>query len=155
MNSVATGPSVLHTLLLVSFGGIFGTILTLTVTWWRDRSKKAEEQRGKLRWLLAEILDNLEHINHYSLAGGRAKIQLLTQAWETVKGDTLDLNPDLTNSLRAAYAECWRFNCIVEYDLEKIPPGNGLLDASIQVKAGEVKTILADAHLKLTSHLGL
>ena len=154
MNSVAAGPSVLQTLLLVSFGGIFGTILTLTVTWWRDRAKRSEEQRRKLRWILAEILDNLEHIDHHSLAGGRAKIQLLTQAWETVKGDTLDFNPDITKSLRTAYAEVWRFNCIVKYDIE-IPPGHGLLSQPLEVKAREVKTALSDSHSKLTSHLGV
>jgi|CXWL01.1.fsa_nt_gi hypothetical protein len=154
MNAADTGASVLYTLLLVSIGGIFGTILTLTVTWWRDRSKKVDEQRGKLRWLLAEILDNLEHVEHYSLAGGRAKVQLLTQAWETVKGDTLDLGSDITKSLRAAYAEVWRFNCIVEYDL-RIPLGQGSFNQSLEVKGSEVKTALADAHVKLSSYLGL
>ena len=102
---------------MAASGGILGVILTLTVTWWRDRSKKAEEKRDKLRWLLAEIIDNLEHINHYSLAGGRAKVKLLTQAWETVKGDTLD--------------------------------------QSLEVKGSEVKTALTDAHVKLSSQLGL
>jgi hypothetical protein len=105
-------------LLFAASGGIFGVIITLTVTWWRDRSKKAEEQRRKLRWLLAEIIDNLGHASNYSLVGGRAKVKLLTQAWEEVKGETLDLAPDITTSLRAAYAEVWRFNCIVELILE-------------------------------------
>src|SRR5215831_4310841 len=48
MNTSATGLPIWHTLLLVSFGGIFGTILTLAVTVYRERSKKAEERRGKL-----------------------------------------------------------------------------------------------------------
>ena len=143
-----------YAILFAASGGILGVILTLTVTWWRDRSKKAEEKRDKLRWLLAEIIDNLEHINHYSLAGGRAKVKLLTQAWETVKGDTLDLNPDITKSLRAAYAEVWRFNSVLEYDL-KIPQGHGTLDQSLEVKGSEVKTALTDAHVKLSSQLGL
>jgi hypothetical protein len=154
MNAVASGSSIWHTFLLVSFGGIFGTILTLTVTWWRERSKKAEEQKGKLQWLLAEIIDNLEHVQRYSLAGGRAKVKLLTQAWETVKGDTLDLNPDLTKALRTAYAEVWRFNSILEYDI-RIPPGHGLLNEPLQVKAGEVEAALSDSQSKLTGHLGV
>ena len=144
-----------HTLLPAVLGGILGVCLTLLVTWLRDLSKRRAEQRSRLKWLLAEILDNLEHVEHYNLAGGRAKAKLLAQAWETVKGDTLGLNPDLTNSLRAAYAEVWRFNCIVEYDLEKIPPGDGRLDASIQVKSGEVKIALSDSQSKLKSHLGV
>jgi hypothetical protein len=143
-----------HALLFAAFGGIFGVILTLAVTEWRDRAKKREERRSRLRWLLAEIIDNLAHINRYSLAGGRAKVQLLTQAWETVKGDTLDLNPDITNSLRAAYAEVWRFNSIVEYDL-RVPPGHGSLDGSLEAKAAEVKTVLSDSHSKLAGHLGV
>jgi len=154
MNAAATGSSDLHTLVLVAFGGFFGVIFSLVVTAWRDRAKKREERRSKLRWLVAEILDNLEHINRYSLAGGRAKVQLLTQAWETAKGDTLDLNPDITKSLRAAYAEVWRFNSIVEYDL-RIPPGHGSLDGSLEAKAAEVRTVLSDSHSKLASHLGL
>jgi hypothetical protein len=154
MNAAAIESSDLHAILLVAFGGLFGVILSLVVTAWRDRAKKKEEQRSKLRWLLAEIIDNLEHVEHYSLAGGRAKVQLLTQAWEAVKGNTLDLNPDITKSLRAAYAEVWRFNRIVEYDLQ-IPPGHGSLDGSLEVKASEVKTVLAEAHSKLASHLGV
>jgi hypothetical protein len=142
-----------HALLFAASGGILGVILTLTVTWWRDRSKKADDKRDKLRWLLAEIIDNLVHVEHYSLAGGRAKVQLLTQAWETVKGDTLDLNPDITKSLRAAYAEVWRFNSLIEYDI-RIPPGHGSFDGALEVKAAEVKTVLADSHSKLASHLG-
>jgi hypothetical protein len=143
-----------NALLYVAFGGFFATILTLVVTWWRDRSKKAEEKKGKLRWLLAEIIDNMEHINRYSLVGGRAKVRLLTQAWETVKGDTLDLNPDITKSLRAAYAEVWRFNSILEYDL-RILPGHGTLDQSLEAQAAEVRTVLSDSHSKLASHLGV
>lgn len=134
MNAAATESSDLHTILLVAFGGLFGVILSLVVTAWCDRAKKKEERRSRLRWLLAEIIDNLEHVEHYSLAGGRAKVKLLAQAWETVKGDTLDLNPDITKSLRAAYAEVWRFNSIVEYDL-RIPPGHGSLDGSLEAKA--------------------
>lgn len=144
----------LHALLFAASGGILGVILTLTATWWRDRSKKAEEKRHKLRWLLAEIIDNMEHINRYSLVGGRAKVRLLTQAWETVKGDTLDLNPDITKSLRAAYAEVWRFNSILEYDL-RILPGHGTLDQSLEAQAAEVRTVLSDSHSKLASHLGV
>lgn len=154
MNAAATESSDLHTILLVAFGGLFGVILTLTVTWWRDRSKKAEEKRDKLRWLLAEIIDNLEHVKNYSLAGGRAKVKLLTQAWETVKGDTLDLTPDITKSLRAAYAEVWRFNSIVEYDL-RTPIGQGTLNTSLEVKAAEVKTLMSESHANLASHLGV
>jgi hypothetical protein len=156
MNAAATGSSDLHAILLVAsgglFGGLFGVILSLVVTAWRDRAKKREEQRHKLLWLLAKIIDNLEHAANYSLVGGRAKVQLLTQAWETVKGDTLNLNPDITKSLRAAYAEVWRFNCLVEYDL-RIPPGVGTLNQALGEHAAEVKTVLSDGHSKLASHL--
>jgi len=110
----------------VLFGGIIGVLLTLLVTWVRDVSKRKAERTRKLKWLLAEIRDNLEHVEHHTLAGGRAKVKLLTQAWETAKGDTLDLTPELTSSLRAGYAEVWRFNCIVDYDLQ-IPTGHGFL----------------------------
>ena len=124
------------------------------MTAWRDRAKKKEERRGKLLWLLAEIIDNLELINRHNLVGGRAKVQLLTQAWETAKGDTLNLNPDITKSLRAAYADAWRFNCLVEYDL-RIPPGVGTLDQALGAHAAGVKTVLSDAHTRLAGHLGV
>lgn len=124
------------------------------MTAWRDRTKKREERRSRLRWLLAEIIDNLEHVEHFSLVVGRAKVKLLTQAWEAVKGDTLDLSHDITTSVRAAYAEVWRFNSILEYDI-RIDPGVGTLDAALERKAGEVKTALADAHAKLSSHVGV
>lgn len=143
-----------HALFFAASGGILGVILTLAVTEWRDRSKRREERRSKLRWLLAEIIDNLEHAANYSLVGGRAHVKLLTQAWEEVKGETLGLAPDITKSLRAAYAKVWRFNCLVEYDL-RIPPGVGTLDQALGAHAAEVKTVLSDAHTKLASHLGV
>ena len=137
----------------VLFAGLIGVILSQVVTWWRDRVKKKAEDRHKLQWLQAEILDNLEHAGNHYLAGGKAKVKLLTEAWETVKGDTLNLNPTLSRSLRNAYAEVWRLNCIVDYDLH-IPQGHGTLNTSLEVKANEVKTALADAHAKLAEHLG-
>lgn len=152
--ATATGASVWSTFLPILFGGIFGTILTLAVTWWRDRSKKVDEQRRKLNWLLAELLDNHNHIEHYSLAGGRAKVRLLTDAWDVVKGDALELADDVEKSLRDAYAEVWRFNRIVEYDLVKVNVGSGMLDSSLEVKAREVRTALADSVEKLARHLG-
>lgn len=138
----------------VLFGGIVGVVLTLFVTWVRDVWERRAERKSKLKWLLAEIIDNLKQIDHHTLAGGRAKVKLLTQAWETTKGDTLDLKPELTRSLQAGYAEVWRFNCIVDYDIQ-IPTGHSFLSGTLEVKAGEVKTALSDSQSKLASHLGV
>lgn len=141
------------TILDIFLGGLFGTLVTVGVTTWIERNRKTEERKSKLLWLLAEITDNLEHAGKYSLAGGRAHAKLLTQAWDSVKGDIVELDREITNSLRTAYAEVWRHNCIVEYDLIRAPMGNGALNGVIEVQAGLAKTALSDSREKLSGYL--
>lgn len=141
------------TILDIFLGGLFGTLVTVGVTAWIERKRKTEEQKSKFLWLLAEITDNLEHADHYRLAGGRAHAKLLTQAWESVKGDTVELDREIANSLRATYAEVWRFSCIVEYDLIRVPMGNGALNGVIEIQAGLAKTALSDSREKLSGYL--
>ena len=143
------------TILDIFLGGLFGTLVTVGVTTWIERKRKTEERKSKLLWLLAEIADNLEHADKYSLAGGRAHAKLLTQAWDSVKGDIVELDREITNSLRIAYAEVWRHNCIVEYDLTRVPMGNGALNGVIEVQAGLAKTALSDSRKKLSTYLGV
>jgi hypothetical protein len=141
-------------LLLVVFGGIVGTLLTLAVTWWREHEKTTAARRRNLRWLLAELIDNLEHLEQYNVAEGRAKVQLSTQAWETAKGDILDLDQDVITSLYGAYAEIWRFNGLVEDEPERRPSEDDRLER-VFVQSQELKAALSDARSKLGAYLGV
>jgi hypothetical protein len=110
-----------------------------------DRTKAREERTRRLRWLLAELRDNLDHVANYSLAGGRAKVRLVTDAWDVAKGDVVALSPELQGALRKAYAEVWRFNGVVQYDLIKSSPGSGWLDIPIGIMADEAKRAMQHA----------
>ncbi|OQW65112.1 MAG: hypothetical protein BVN28_01995 [Nitrospira sp. ST-bin4] len=147
--------SMWQTALLVGFGGAGGALLAQAVTWLRDREKAESDKKRKLQSLLAEIIDNLAHIDRHSLAGGRAIIKLLVQAWEATKGDMFSLDPELAQSLRKAYAEVWRFNCAVDCYLTESEIVRGSLKGSFEVLAAEVKPALLDSHQKLSRHLGV
>jgi hypothetical protein len=148
VNLLAESSTVLNALLLVGIGTL-GTLITLAVRWWRDRAKTAEQQH-KLRWLLAEILDNLAQIEQYNLA---AKVKLPTQAWETAKIDVLKLDQDIYKSMCAAYAEIWRFNGTV--DLGNSPKENDKCVSVLTQQSRQVKAALSDSRHKLANYLSI
>lgn len=138
---------------LVAFGALLGAIITVLTNIYLERRKEAAQRDQKFKLLLAEIEENHLLAKNYSLGGGLAKLTLLKSAWDTVKGDSSFLPPDVQESLRTAYAEVSQFNGLVAYDLEKVEMGSGRLNQALEVKAREVGEKLDDSRTKLKKHL--
>ena len=140
---------------LVAFGAVLGAIITVVTNIYLEKRKEDARRDQKFKLLLAELEENYILVQHYSLAGGLAKLTLLKSAWDTVKGDIFPLPPDLQESLRSAYAEVAQFNGLVAYDLEKVEMGSGRLSQALEVKSGEVCEKLGHSRTKLKEHLGV
>jgi hypothetical protein len=141
-------------LIKIAFGAALGCTLTLMGSIALDRAKMRQSRTSKLNALLAEMEDNILLSSNHSVGGGRAKQRLLTSMWEVAKGCTFVLTPDLQSALRTTYSHIAQYNSLVDYDVAKVPLGNGMLNAVLELTASTAHDSLVATSAILRGELG-
>jgi hypothetical protein len=135
-------------------GALLGAGLTYATTLVIDRRKAQETHRERLRNLLVEMQQNALISTNVMLAGGKAKARLADSMWDIAKGEIIGTPSALQKALLETYAEIFRLNNLVAYDLHKAAMGSGAFDQAIEHTSQTVKALLEDSVRGLEAYLG-
>jgi len=113
--------------LIVGLIGLVGTIVGATLVYWFDVKRgEREDRRRKTRRLAAlreeiyrnrALLSANPFIQEHDLGSILGGVQLSTGTWQECKGDISELDDNLAQSLRQAYAMIEKFNGTLDHAL--------------------------------------